>query len=58
MVHWDRIVYRPVTTGVPTIDVEPMTSGIARAASVMPATTSTGARARSTGRTPCSSANR
>jgi hypothetical protein len=36
----NQIVYRPVMTGVPAIFVYPITSGIASAANVIPATTS------------------
>ena len=47
-----RIVYSPVTTGMPAIFVYPMTSGIPSAASVTPATMSSGIFGRSTGSTP------
>ena len=47
------IVYRPVTTGIPAIFAYPRTSGMPRAASVMPASMSAGTWARSMGRTPC-----
>ena len=45
-------------TGIPAIFVYPMTSGIASAASVAPATSSVGSRLRSKGRTPCRIASR
>ena len=35
-------MYRPVTMGIPAIEVYPITSGIASAASVAPAATSQG----------------
>ena len=46
-------VYRPVTTGIPAIFAYPRTSGMPRAASVMPASTSAGTRDRSMGSSPC-----
>ena len=47
-----RMVYRPVTTGVPAILVYPMTSGIARQAKVTPANISVGSLDFSIGRMP------
>ena len=46
------IVYRPVTTGIPAIFAYPRTSGMPRAASVMPASTSAGTWDRSMGSSP------
>ena len=46
------IVYRPVTTGIPAIFAYPRTSGMPRAASVMPASTSAGTWDRSIGSSP------
>ena len=45
-------MYRPVTTGIPAIFAYPRTSGMPRAASVMPANTSAGTRDRSMGSSP------
>ena len=53
-----RIVYSPVMTGIPAIDVYPITSGIASAASVTPAMTSIGTPLRFHGSIPCIIGNR
>ena len=45
-------VYRPVTTGIPAIFAYPRTSGMPRAASVMPASTSAGTWDRPKGSSP------
>ena len=46
------IVYRPVTTGIPAIFAYPRTSGMPKAASVKPASTSAGTWDRSIGSSP------
>ena len=51
------IVYRPVITGMPAMVEYPMTSGMANAANVTPATNSTGMRARSMGSRPWNRGN-
>ena len=53
-----KIVYRPVTTGMPAIFVYPMTSGIPSAARVMPATIAGFSSDRSIGNTPSSTGSR
>ena len=52
------IVYMPVTTGMPAIVAYPMTSGMASAARVTPASTSAGNRDRSSGNSPSSTDTR
>ncbi len=52
------IVYRPVITGIPAMLVYPITSGMANAASVTPAITSTGISARSIDNRPSRTGSR